>query len=49
MIGGVSRNAATVAAASRQMASTSDEAGRAVGEITSADTEVAHSAKRRCT
>jgi methyl-accepting chemotaxis protein len=47
VIGSVSRNAATVAAASRQMASTSDEAGRAVGEIASAVTEVAHGAERQ--
>ena len=47
VIGSVSRNAATVAAASRQMASTSDEAGRAVGEIASAVSEVAHGAERQ--
>jgi methyl-accepting chemotaxis protein len=47
VIGHVTRNAATVAAASQQMASTSDEAGRAVGEIASAVGEVAMGAERQ--
>ena len=43
----VSTNAGTVSAASQQMASTSDEAGRAVGEIASAVTDVAQGAERQ--
>jgi methyl-accepting chemotaxis protein len=43
----VSANAGTVSAASQQMASTSDEAGRAVGEIASAVTDVAQGAERQ--
>jgi methyl-accepting chemotaxis protein len=43
----VATGAGAVAAASQQMASTSEEAGRAVGEIASAVTDVAHGAERQ--
>jgi methyl-accepting chemotaxis protein len=43
----VATGAGTVASASQQMASTSEEAGRAVGEIASAVTDVAHGAERQ--
>jgi methyl-accepting chemotaxis protein len=43
----VATGAGTVSSASQQMASTSDEAGRAVGEIASAVTDVAHGAERQ--
>jgi methyl-accepting chemotaxis protein len=47
MIGDVSRTAETVSAASQQMASTSDETGRAVGEIASAVSDVAQGTERQ--
>jgi methyl-accepting chemotaxis protein len=47
LVGQVARNSTSVSDASRQMASTSEEAGRAVGEIASAVTEVAHGAERQ--
>jgi methyl-accepting chemotaxis protein len=43
----VSENAGTVSAASQQMAATSDEAGRAVGEIANAVSDVAQGAERQ--
>ena len=43
----LAETAGTVAAASQQMASTSEEAGRAVGEIAAAVTDVAHGAERQ--
>ncbi len=47
MIGRVAGSAQTVSAASQQMATTSADAGRAVGEITSAVGEVATGAERQ--
>jgi methyl-accepting chemotaxis protein len=47
IIGDVSASAGTVATASQQMAATSDEAGRAVGEISAALTDVAQGAERQ--
>ncbi len=47
VIGDVSRNAETVASSSRQMAYTSGEAGRAVGEIAGAVSSVALGAERQ--
>jgi methyl-accepting chemotaxis protein len=47
LVGEVSQVAGTVAESSRQMASTSDEAGRAVGEISSAVSDVAQGAERQ--
>jgi methyl-accepting chemotaxis protein len=47
LVGEVSQVAGTVAESSRQMASTSDEAGRAVGEITHAVADVAQGAERQ--
>jgi methyl-accepting chemotaxis protein len=47
MIGDVSRTAATVSAASQQMASTAEETGRAVGEIANAVSDVAQGTERQ--
>jgi methyl-accepting chemotaxis protein len=47
LVGEVSRSATTVGSASQQMATTSDETGRAVGEIASAVGEVAQGAERQ--
>ncbi|WP_210491965.1 methyl-accepting chemotaxis protein [Patulibacter sp. SYSU D01012] len=47
IIGAVTTSAATVSAASTQVATTSDEAGKAVGEIASAVTDVATGAERQ--
>ena len=47
VLGEVSLNAGTVSAASQQMASTSQEAGRAVGEIASAVGDVSQGAERQ--
>jgi methyl-accepting chemotaxis protein len=47
LVGQVARNSTSVSSASRQMASTSEETGRAVDEIASAVTEVAHGAERQ--
>jgi methyl-accepting chemotaxis protein len=47
VIGEISTNAQTVSAASQQMASTSDEAGRAVSEIANAVGDVATGAERQ--
>ena len=47
MIGDVAANAATVSEASSQMATTSDETGRAVGEIASAVGDVAQGTERQ--
>ena len=47
LVGNVSQSAATVSAASDQMASRSEETGRAVGEIASAVGDVAHGAERQ--
>jgi methyl-accepting chemotaxis protein len=47
LLGEVSTGARTVAGASQQMASTSEETGRAVGEIASAIGEVAEGAERQ--
>ena len=47
MIGKVGNSASTLSAASQQMATTSDEAGRAVSEIANAISEVATGAQRQ--
>jgi methyl-accepting chemotaxis protein len=47
LVGSVTASAATLSAASQQMASTSEEAGRAVGEIASAVSDVAQGAERQ--
>jgi methyl-accepting chemotaxis protein len=47
LVGEVTEVAGSVATSSRQMAATSDEAGRAVGEIASAVTDVAQGAERQ--
>jgi methyl-accepting chemotaxis protein len=47
LVGNVSDSAQTLSAASQQMATTSEEAGRAVGEIASAVGEVATGAERQ--
>jgi methyl-accepting chemotaxis protein len=47
LIGQVSGTAGSVSAASRQMAATSDEAGRAIGEIASAVSDAALGAERQ--
>jgi methyl-accepting chemotaxis protein len=47
LVGNVAESASTLSGASQQMASTSDETGRAVGEIASAVTEVAQGAERQ--
>jgi methyl-accepting chemotaxis protein len=47
IVGQLNLQAQTVSAASEQMASTSEEAGRAVGEIASAVTDVAQGAERQ--
>jgi methyl-accepting chemotaxis protein len=47
MVTDVSRSAGTVSSASQQMASTSEEAGRAVGEIAGAVSDVAQGAERQ--
>jgi methyl-accepting chemotaxis protein len=47
MIGQIFQNAESVSASSQQMASTSDEAGRAVGEIATAVGDVAQGAERQ--
>jgi methyl-accepting chemotaxis protein len=47
MIGGVARRASEVSSASQRMAVTSDEAGRAVGEIAHAVAEVAQGTERQ--
>ncbi len=47
VINELTTQAETVSSASQQMASTSEEAGRAVGEITSAVTDVAQGAERQ--
>ncbi len=47
LIGHVQETSTTVSAASQQMASTSEEAGRAVGEIATAVTDVAAGAERQ--
>jgi methyl-accepting chemotaxis protein len=46
-IGDVGRTASTLSAASQQMATTSEEAGRAVAEIASAVSDVAQGAERQ--
>jgi methyl-accepting chemotaxis protein len=47
LVGTVQSNAAVLSAASQQMASTSEEAGRAVGEIAQAVSDVAQGAERQ--
>jgi methyl-accepting chemotaxis protein len=47
VVGQLTKQAATVSAASEQMASTSEETGRAVGEIASAISDVAQGAERQ--
>ena len=47
VLGKVSNTAATLSAASEEMAATSEEAGRAVGEIANAVTDVASGAERQ--
>jgi methyl-accepting chemotaxis protein len=47
IVSGLSREAETVSSASQQMASTSEETGRAVGEIASAISDVAQGAERQ--
>ncbi|HWT92566.1 MAG TPA: methyl-accepting chemotaxis protein [Solirubrobacteraceae bacterium] len=47
LVGQMQENARTLSAASQQMASTSEEAGRAVGEIASAVSDVAQGAERQ--
>ncbi|RKQ86639.1 methyl-accepting chemotaxis protein [Solirubrobacter pauli] len=47
VIGELSRQAEVVSAASQEMAATSEQTGRAVGEIAAAVTEVAHGAERQ--
>jgi methyl-accepting chemotaxis protein len=47
LVGKLSGSAQTLSVASQQMASTSDETGRAVGEIATAVSDVAHGAERQ--
>src|SRR5215218_7868912 len=47
LVGAIGSNAATLSSASHQMAATSEEAGRAVGEIASAVSDVAQGAERQ--
>jgi methyl-accepting chemotaxis protein len=47
LVGSVATSAETLSSSSEQMATTSEEAGRAVGEITAAVTDVAHGAERQ--
>jgi methyl-accepting chemotaxis protein len=47
LVGDIGSNAATLSSASQQMAATSEEAGRAVGEIASAVSDVAQGAERQ--
>jgi methyl-accepting chemotaxis protein len=47
LVGNVALSAESLSSASQQMAGTSDEAGRAVGEIAAAVSDVAHGAERQ--